>query len=213
MLPHLFKKIGHRYVNMEIKPIKIIHSASIISDPNNVLTSGADKSASRWQRSNSRKIYICKNDPQKNLWWQANMTKIFIHTDMLQHLFWGTWFVLCSSSDFLNSYTTFIPLFSFFSFFSLTPLHSYDDTAFTSIPVAYLAISKAGIMPLNYTSYIWEIKSEPRHYNPSIRNLSNLHRLCADFSISAIWILLRVRKERAVYMQDLVFERQNSELY
>lgn len=99
------------------------------------------------------------------------------------------------------------------SFFSLTPLHSYDDTAFTSIHAAYLAISKAGIMPLNYTSYIWEIRSEPRHYNPSIRNLSNLHRLCADFSISAIWILLRVRKERAVYMQDLVFERQNSELY
>lgn len=82
-------------------------------------------------------------------------------------------------------------------FLSLTRLHSYDDTAFASTPAAYLAISKAGIMPFNYTPYIWEIRPELRYYNPSIRNLSNVHRHCADFSIPTISIL-RLWKERAV---------------
>lgn len=211
MLAHLFIKIGHRYVNMEIEPIKIIHSASIIFDPNNMLISTADKSASRWQRSNSRKNYICKKNPQANLWWQANLNKIFIYTDVLQHLFWVTSFHLCSSGDFLYSYTIYLYHCSFF--FSLTSLHSYDDTAFAGIPAVCLAISKAGIMTFNYMCYIWEIRSEHKHYNPCVRNFNNLHRPCPDFSIPTIWILHRVWKERAVYLQDLVFERQNSELY
>lgn len=93
------------------------------------------------------------------------MNKIFIYTDVLQHLFWVTCFVfLCSRSDFLSSYIVFIP--QIFFFFSLTPLHSCDDTALASTPAAYLAISKAGIIPFNYTSYIWDIRSEPRHCNP-----------------------------------------------
>lgn len=104
-------------------------------------------------------------------------------------------------------------IYTTFLLFHLTALPSYHDTAFTSTPAAYLAVSKAGIMPFNYMFYIWEIRSEPRHYNPYSRNWSNLYRPCADFSISTIWILLRVWKERAVYLQDLVFERQNSELY
>lgn len=104
------------------------------------------------------------------------MNKIFIYTDVLQQLLLVTCFILCSNHDFLNSYTIFISL----SFFILTLLHGYDDTAFASTSAAYLAASKAGIMPLNYRSCIWEIRCKPRYYSPCIRNLSNLHRPCAD---------------------------------
>lgn len=178
LLPHLFRKIGHRYVNKVIKSIKIIHSTSIISDPNKMLTSRDVKSVSRWQRPNSGKIYTCRNHPQ------TSATKIFIGTGVLQQLVQVTCFILCISSDYLHSYTIFIPLF----FFSSTPLHSYDDTTFTSISATYMDISKCGIMSFNYRvdSYIWEIRSEPRDYNPYIRNLSNLHRRYADSSISTL---------------------------
>lgn len=71
------------------------------------------------------------------------------------------------------------------SFFYLRPLHYHDDTAFASTPAACLDIAEAGVLPFNYTvdSYIWEIRSELRDYNPYIIDLSNLHRPCADSSI------------------------------
>jgi len=83
LLPHLFRKIGHRYVNKEMKQIKIIQCASIISDPDKMLTSRAVKSANRWPRPNSGKSFICRNHPQKNSWRQASATKILIHTGVL----------------------------------------------------------------------------------------------------------------------------------
>lgn len=122
------------------------------------------------------------------------------------------WPVLFCAAAVISSTLT-LYLYHCFVFFPLTLLQSYDDTAFASTPAAYLSASKAGIMPLNYTSYIWEIRSEPRHYSPCIRNLSNFHRPCADFSILNIWILLRGWKEKSMYLQELVFERENSEFY
>lgn len=110
-------------------------------------------------------------------------------------------------------YTTVVCLLSLTLLHSAPQLCSYDDTAFASTPAAFLAVSKAGIMPLNYSSYNREIRSEPRHYRPCVRNLSNLHRPCADFSIPNIWILLRGWKEKSMCLQDLVFERENSEFY
>lgn len=74
------------------------------------------------------------------------------------------------------------------SFFSLRPLHYHGDTAFTSTPAACMDIAEAGVLPFNYTvdSYIWEIRSEPRDYKPYITDLSNLHRPCADLSLSTL---------------------------
>lgn len=68
-------------------------------------------------------------------------------------------------------YTTVVCLLSLALLHSAPQLCSYDDTAFASTPAAFLAVSKAGIMPLNYSSYNREIRSEPRHYSPCVRNL------------------------------------------
>lgn len=42
-----------------------------------MLTSRAVKSSSRWQRSNSGKIYVWRNRPQTNLLWQARYNTCF----------------------------------------------------------------------------------------------------------------------------------------
>lgn len=57
------------------------------------------------------------------------MNKIFIHTDVLQHLFWMTCSVFCAAGV-ISSILTLYLYHQFF--FSITPLHSYDDTALAS---------------------------------------------------------------------------------
>lgn len=123
MLPHLFRKIGHRYVNMEIMPIKVIHSASIISDPNNMLTSTADKSGSRWKRSNSRKFYILRRT-HKQIYGDKQIWTKYLFIQMCYSTCFGWPVLFFVQQEWFPQllhciYTT--NFFFFFFFFNTTP--------------------------------------------------------------------------------------------